>query len=77
MLSNAVVNCFQFFIFAVLFTVLKKMPTLCSSCELLSVLYICGVIHSVLLLFRICCFVVNCFQFFIFAVLFTVATPLL
>ena len=95
----AVVNCFQFFIFAVLFTVsenikwnrwrlwiafsslylrcysqfAEKGSEQFFSCELLSVLYICGVIHS-----RLRCHpwwkkVVNCFQFFIFAVLFTVS----
>ena len=42
------------------------------SCELLSVLYICGVIHSSLKKDLNNFLVVNCFQFFIFAVLFTV-----
>ena len=91
-------NCFQFFIFAVLFTVtqgtqpkttqlwiafsslylrcysqLISLQSNCiMSCELLSVLYICGVIHSLYLLGLISLWVVNCFQFFIFAVLFTV-----
>ena len=68
-----VVNCFQFFIFAVLFTVSFEMIKDSSSCELLSVLYICGVIHSILNDFIDAVEVVNCFQFFIFAVLFTVA----
>ena len=93
-----VVNCFQFFIFAVLFTVFfcgfcvvnwlwiafsslyLRCYSQCScrnyawrdSCELLSVLYICGVIHSRTNYRTNGATVVNCFQFFIFAVLFTV-----
>ena len=93
-----VVNCFQFFIFAVLFTVCEyffeskewlwiafsSLYLRCYSqysvykglrgirCELLSVLYICGVIHSRNWFLDRLNRVVNCFQFFIFAVLFTV-----
>ena len=67
-----VVNCFQFFIFAVLFTVIDGFDLIVVSCELLSVLYICGVIHSVIVGDNVREQVVNCFQFFIFAVLFTV-----
>ena len=90
-------NCFQFCIFAVLFT--TCLPDLmqsnalwiafnfvslqcylqrnasaeyCStSCELLSILYLCSVIYNKLKYPSIFHVVVNCFQFCIFAVLFT------
>ena len=63
---------FQFFIFAVLFTVGGFRNGSGGGCELLSVLYICGVIHSTWTCPIWLPEVVNCFQFFIFAVLFTV-----
>ena len=40
-------------------------------CELLSILYLCSVIYNTLLYLIDCIVVVNCFQFCIFAVLFT------
>ena len=90
-------NCFQFCIFAVLFTTLVKaleivkklwiafnfvslqcylqrfkfavVPSI--GCELLSILYLCSVIYNIYSLTTSKVRVVNCFQFCIFAVLFT------
>ena len=90
-------NCFQFCIFAVLFTTKKgryiyfqmlwiafnfvslqcylqqveKTLYFQSCCELLSILYLCSVIYNSWINYNIMKFVVNCFQFCIFAVLFT------
>ena len=97
MYHESVVNCFQFCIFAVLFTThscillialllwiafnfvslqcyLQLIPAAIHptiGCELLSILYLCSVIYNLMAVTLIMKRVVNCFQFCIFAVLFT------
>ena len=67
-----VVNCFQFRIFALWFTILCKRECVQICCELLSISYLCIMIYNKLAALFKAPTVVNCFQFRIFALWFTI-----
>ena len=68
LVRSLVVNCFQFCIFAVWNTTTGLAKREITSCELLSILYLCSVKHNMINSVDNTEIVVNCFQFCIFAV---------